>query len=123
MCVSVVGIQLEGSPEPSLSFSPIPIVEKCNVSQRCVGLADRTINRERLLSRLLRLRHGFSRICHAQRENERRVGVSQSRVSRRVIWIFGESLLEIINSPPRVRFVLPVQKVSAFQIQIVGISV
>src|SRR6266852_6211727 len=71
--VGVVGIQLEGSLEPSLSRRPIPIVEKCNVSQRRVGLAERVINRERALRRLLRLGHGFSRSYSAQREDERRV--------------------------------------------------
>ena len=92
----VLRVELDRATELPPRFLPAPVVHEQHPRQRRVRLRQRLVERQRLARVALRQRESF-RDRHAAVVELQRVGVGEPGVRQRVLRIFGDGALEVLD--------------------------
>ncbi len=95
---SIVGVQLDASPEFSLCFWPVPIGKETGISQTGVSFAERFVKFQRPGGRRLRLGQSLAGRRISGSASEPGIGGRQTGVSQSIGWVFVDRLLEILDT-------------------------
>src|SRR5579859_4545297 len=120
----VTGIQLNRTSKFFLCSWPIPVVMPINESERRVRLGESIVDRKSLQGGGTRFRHGVRASNSSTRVGaEQSVGVSQPRVSLRILRLNGNGLLEEIDCLQMALLRAFVPKIPSLQIQLVSFGI
>ena len=118
----VIRVQLDGSPELAPGCLPVPEVIKVEQPQRRVRLAQRVVEFDGLRRRFRGLRRGL-RARYQAVPSEGVVRVGQPGISRGIVRVFLNRLLEIADGFPEIVGRALVQVVAPLQVELVAFSV
>src|SRR5579859_3430943 len=120
----VAGIQLNGALKFLVGGNPVPIIVPIHERERGVCLSNRVVQCESLKCSGTRFGHGLGTTYGgAGIGAEQSVGVSEPRVSLRILRLNGDGLLEEIDSLQMALLRAFVPKIPSLQIQLVSLRI